>query len=52
MAWLCSACHGFVHRIESNEELARNWHTVELLKSREDVQKWAGWRGTVRWKAR
>lgn len=52
VAWLCRACHSFVHKIASNEELAREWFSVELLLEREDVQKWAGWVGKVRWKAR
>lgn len=52
VAWLCRACHSFVHKIASNEELAREWYSVELLLEREDVQKWAGWVGKVRWKAR
>ncbi|KAL2430417.1 hypothetical protein ABEF95_006984 [Exophiala dermatitidis] len=52
VAWLCRACHSFVHRMASNEELAREWYTVELICSREDVQKWAEWVGRVRWKKR
>jgi len=41
-----------VHKIESNECLAREWYTVELLEGREDVQSWVKWVGRVRWKAR
>ena len=52
VAWLCRACHSFVHKIASNEELAREWYSVERLVEREDVQKWADWVGRVRWKAR
>jgi 5-methylcytosine-specific restriction endonuclease McrA len=52
VAWLCRACHSFVHSIESNEELARAWYSVESLRAREDVQKWAAWVGRIRWKAR
>jgi hypothetical protein len=52
VAWLCRACHSFVHRIARNEELARSWYSVELLESREDVQAWVSWVGRVRWKAR
>lgn len=50
VAWLCRACHSFVHRMASNEELAREWHTVDLICEREDVQKWAQWVQRVRWK--
>ena len=52
VAWLCRACHSFVHRVASNEELAKEWFTVERLMEREDVRAWAGWVGRVRWKAR
>ncbi|KAJ5551310.1 hypothetical protein N7461_006008 [Penicillium sp. DV-2018c] len=52
VAWLCRACHSFVHRMASNEELAREWFTVERICEREDVQDWARWVGRVRWKAR
>ncbi|KAG8630211.1 hypothetical protein KVT40_001830 [Elsinoe batatas] len=52
VAWLCRACHGFVHRVATNEELAREWNSVEKLAGREDVQAWAGWVGRVRWKKR
>lgn len=41
VAWLCGACHRFVHRIAGNEELAREWWTVERLLQREDVRAWA-----------
>lgn len=52
VAWLCRACHSFVHRVATNEELARELFSVELLMEREDVQKWAGWVSRIRWKAR
>ena len=52
VAWLCRACHSFVHRIASNEELAKDLWTVDLLMSREDVRAWAKWVGRVRWKTR
>ena len=52
VAWLCRACHSFVHGLASNEELAREWWSVERLKGREDVGRWARWVGRVRWGAR
>jgi DNA polymerase sigma len=52
IAWLCRACHSFVHRVATNEELARDWYTVERLEEREDVIAFANWIGGVRWKAR
>ena len=52
VAWLCRACHNFVHRIAGNEELAREWWTMELLMGREDVQIWAKWVSKLRWKGR
>jgi len=35
-----------------NEELAREWWSVDLLMGREDVQRFVGWVSKVRWKAR
>lgn len=52
VAWLCRACHSFVHRMATNEELAREFYTVERIMEREDVQDWAKWVGRVRWKAK
>lgn len=51
VAWICRACHSFVHRAASNEELAKEWFTVERLLEREDVRAFATWVGKVRWKA-
>lgn len=51
VAWLCRACHSYVHKIATNEELAKELYSVELLLERGDVQKWAAWVGRVRWKA-
>ena len=51
-AWLCRACHDFVHRSAKNEELARYWWSLDLLREREDVQAWVKWVGRVRWKKR
>lgn len=52
VAWLCRPCHSMVHRIATNEELARSFHTVELLVEREDVKKWATWVGRQKWGVR
>lgn len=52
VAWLCRACHSFIHRITSNEELAKEWWSMERILQREDVQSWAAWVGRVRWKSR
>ncbi|RII06337.1 hypothetical protein CUC08_Gglean009557 [Alternaria sp. MG1] len=61
VAWLCRACHSFVHRLAGNEELARSFYTVELIQvggveedveKRESVEGWVKWVGGVRWKSR
>ncbi len=52
VAWLCRACHSFVHRVASLEELAKEWYTVEKLLEREDVRRFGEWVGKVRWKAK
>lgn len=51
-AWLCRACHSFVHRLEGNEALAREYYTVDKLLARDEVRAFAAWVGRVRWKAR
>ncbi|OPB36688.1 hypothetical protein A0O28_0057680 [Trichoderma guizhouense] len=50
VAWLCGACHRFVHRFKNHEDLARYYYTVELLLEEEEVRKFAEWVGTLRWK--
>ena len=50
VAWLCGACHRFVHRFKNHEELARNYYTVELLLEEEEVRRFAAWVGKLRWK--
>ncbi|KAI0402287.1 hypothetical protein F4802DRAFT_617956 [Xylaria palmicola] len=52
VAWLCGACHRFVHRFAGHEELARRYYTVELLLEQEEVRRWAEWVGRLRWKGR
>ncbi|KAL8858377.1 MAG: hypothetical protein Q9178_005058 [Gyalolechia marmorata] len=52
VAWLCRACHNFVHQIATNEELAKDYWSVHKLMEQEDVVAWANWVGRVRWKAR
>jgi len=52
VAWICRACHSFVHRIATNEELAKDWYTVNRLLEREDIANYAGWVGRMRWKGR
>lgn len=51
-AWLCRACHSFVHRFAGHEALAREYYTVERLLAQEEVRSFAAWVGRVRWKAR
>ncbi|KAF3005094.1 hypothetical protein E8E13_009904 [Curvularia kusanoi] len=61
VAWLCRACHSFVHRLASNEELARYYYTVDLIRDggvEADQEKmvvvegWVKWVSGVRWKSR
>ncbi|KAI0740001.1 hypothetical protein C8Q80DRAFT_1111775 [Daedaleopsis nitida] len=40
VAWLCRPCHSAVHHVASNEVLAREFYTLDLLLAREDIQKW------------
>lgn len=61
VAWLCRACHSFVHRLASNERLARYYYTVDLIREggvdqdedkAQEVEGWVKWVGGVRWKSR
>ena len=61
VAWLCRACHSFVHRLTSNEGLARYFYTVDLIREggvggdeekAQEVDAWIKWVGGVRWKSR
>lgn len=40
LAWLCRACHNFVHRMASHEELAKDGRSIQQLLDRHDIQKW------------
>lgn len=52
VAWLCRACHSFVHRFAGHEELARKYFTVDRLLEQEEVRSFAMWVSRVRWKTR
>ncbi|KAK4463327.1 hypothetical protein QBC42DRAFT_324789 [Cladorrhinum samala] len=52
VAWLCGACHRFVHKFKGHEELAREYFTVERLLEEEEVREFAKWVGRLRWKGR
>ncbi|KAL7620085.1 hypothetical protein AAE478_010635 [Parahypoxylon ruwenzoriense] len=52
VAWLCGACHRFVHRFAGHEDLARKYYTVKLLLEEERVRLWVDWVGRLRWKGR
>ncbi|KAI2622734.1 hypothetical protein GGS26DRAFT_242500 [Hypomontagnella submonticulosa] len=52
VAWLCGACHRFVHRFAGHEDLARRYYSVELLMAEEEVRRWVQWVGRLRWKGR
>ncbi|KAI0641586.1 hypothetical protein C8Q79DRAFT_988013 [Trametes meyenii] len=49
VAWLCRPCHSVVHQVASNEVLAKEFYTVELLLAREDIQKWRKYAAKQRW---
>lgn len=52
VAWLCRACHSFVHRFAGHDELAKEYFTMERLLEQEEIRSFAGRVGRVRWKAR
>ncbi|KAI0707434.1 hypothetical protein C8T65DRAFT_531752, partial [Cerioporus squamosus] len=52
VAWLCRPCHTAVHQVASNEVLAREFYTVEMLLAREDIQRWRKYAAKQRWGVR
>ncbi|KAI0072488.1 hypothetical protein K474DRAFT_1667784 [Panus rudis PR-1116 ss-1] len=52
VAWLCRPCHSAVHSVASNEELAKDFYTVDLLLEREDIQRWRKYASKQRWGVR
>lgn len=40
---LCIPCHKQIHALFTNEELAMNLSTVEMLKQHPDIQKFLKW---------
>lgn len=40
---LCQPCHSTVHLLLDNRELARYYHTVELLRTAGELQKYLQW---------
>ena len=43
---ICDSCHKQIHSIFTNDELAKQFFTIEKLKQNENVQKWIKWRKT------
>lgn len=40
---LCQPCHSSVHRFLTNKELARNYQTLEALRTAEELQDYLRW---------
>lgn len=43
IAYLCRDCHGQIHRLFTEKQLAAEYNTLETLKSHEGVQKFIGY---------
>ncbi|KAI4595487.1 hypothetical protein KJ359_006833 [Pestalotiopsis sp. 9143b] len=52
VAWLCRACHSFVHKFASHEDLARYYYTVDMLLEQDEIVQFAKWVSRLRWKGR
>lgn len=50
VAWICGACHRFVHRFANHEDLARYYYTVELLLQQPEIVAFTDFVGRLRWK--
>jgi len=40
---ICKMCHSTIHRFFSNDELSKNYYSLELLLEDEKIRKYAGW---------
>ncbi|UYZ60948.1 HNH endonuclease [Hymenobacter latericus] len=40
---LCQPCHSTVHLLLTNKALARQYHSVEALRSADELQKYLHW---------
>ncbi len=40
---LCQPCHSSIHLLLDNKELARQYHTIEALRTAEKLQKYLHW---------
>jgi hypothetical protein len=40
---LCKACHGMIHRLFTNKELAENFHDLDRLKSHPYILRFVSW---------
>ena len=40
---LCQPCHSSIHLLLDNKELARQYHSIEALRSAEKLQKYLHW---------
>ena len=45
--WICSACHRQIHALFSNDELAREFNTVEKLRGEPRLARFLKWIGKV-----
>lgn len=45
-------CHSTVHHVASNDDLAQNYYTIELLLQREDIQRWRSYASKKRFGVR
>jgi len=40
---VCRQCHSQIHRLETNEDLAATFNTLQSLLQHDGLQKWIGW---------
>ena len=43
IAVLHAICHGKIHSLFSESELAKQYHTIELLLGHEEIQRFVSW---------
>jgi len=43
VAMMCRPCQDQIHKLFTEKQLEREYYTIDLLKSNEDVRNWIAW---------
>ena len=43
LAMLCRPCHGFIHKVLTEAELASTFHSLDALRTHPDIARFVAW---------